>query len=66
MIDKQDKSNVKIIKIAILADEPLGWGSGKHYFPVILNNYSWKKGNQVYKFLTKYIFMLTMTRRNQE
>ena len=40
MIDKQNKSNVKIIKIAILADEPLGWGSGKRYFPAILDNYS--------------------------
>ena len=46
----------KFIRIAILAEEPLGWGSGKHYFPVILNDYSWKAGNQTYKFSTKYVY----------
>ena len=35
---KKKYSINNIIKIAILAEEPLGWGSGKHYFPVILNN----------------------------
>ena len=27
----------KKIKVAILAEEPVGWGSGKHYFPIILD-----------------------------
>lgn len=56
MTAKQTKTNTKIIRIAILAEEPLGWGSGKHYFPIILNNYSWKIENQTYQFSTKYIF----------
>ncbi|MFO8077390.1 MAG: hypothetical protein R6U21_01925 [Thermoplasmatota archaeon] len=43
------------ISVAILADEPLGWGSGKHYFPVILDNYTWKKDGVIYEFKTEYI-----------
>lgn len=53
---KMNKKEVKIIKIAILAEEPLGWGSGKHYFPVILNDYRWNKKNNYYRFSTEYIF----------
>ena len=45
-----------IIRVAILADEPIGWGSGKHYFPIILNDYIWQIKNKSYKFTTKYIF----------
>ena len=63
MVKRPEKSTVKtndkeykIIKVAILAEEPLGWGSGKHYFPVILDGYTWKVGNISYKFSTKYIF----------
>ncbi len=51
-----EKQNIKTIKVAILAEEPLGWGSGKHYFPIILNNYSWVKDNLQYRFLTENIF----------
>ena len=46
----------RVIKVAILAEEPLGWGSGKHYFPVILNNYTWTSGDITYKFSTTLIF----------
>ncbi len=46
----------KIIKVAILAEEPLGWGSGKHFFPVILNDYSWISAGVTYNFETTYIF----------
>jgi hypothetical protein len=46
----------KILRVAILAEEPLSWGSGKHYFPLILNGYTWKKDNKSYKFSAKYIF----------
>ena len=49
-------SENRIIKIAILAEEPLGWGSGKHYFPVILDDYTWTSGYTSYKFSTEYIF----------
>lgn len=46
----------KVIKVAILAEEPIGWGSGKHYFPVILDGYAWCSKNASYKFSTTYIF----------
>lgn len=46
----------KIFRIAILAEEPLGWGSGKHYFPIILDNYTWKVNNKKFKFNTEYIY----------
>ncbi len=49
-------SGYSIIKIAILAEEPLGWGSGKHYFSVILDGYQWKKGENSYKISTSYIY----------
>lgn len=52
----QGKTKTQVIKVAILAQEPLGWGSGKHYFPVILDNYTWKKGSITYKFKTTFIW----------
>lgn len=45
-----------IINIAILAEEPLGWGSGKHYFPLILDGYQWRIGDKKYRFSTTYIY----------
>ncbi len=45
----------KIIRVAILAEEPLGWGSGKHYFPMILD-YSWEIDNIVYEFSPTFIY----------
>ena len=45
----------KIIHVAVLSDEPVGWGSGKHYFPMILNQYCWKKNNITYRIKTTYI-----------
>jgi putative intracellular protease/amidase len=53
-LEKNKKIN--LIKVAILAEEPMGWGSGKHFFPIILNDYSWKKDNKIYKFNVEYIF----------
>ena len=44
------------IRVAILAEEPIGWGSGKHYFPIILDEYIWRIKDKSYKFSTKYIF----------
>jgi len=44
------------IKIAILASEPLGWGSGKHYFLMILDGYSWNSSSKKYNFITEYIY----------
>jgi len=52
-----DKNNqMKVIRVAILAEEPIGWGSGKHYFPVILDGYNWSVGKISYKISTSYIF----------
>lgn len=52
-----EKNNqINKIRVAILADEPMGWGSGKHFFPVILDRYNWKKEGKSYSFSTKYIF----------
>jgi glutamine amidotransferase-like uncharacterized protein len=38
----------RIIKVAVLAEEPLQWASGKHFFPLILDGYSWSKNNKSY------------------
>jgi len=46
----------RIIRVAILAEEPLGWGSGKHFFPVILHNYVWTIRDKSYRFHVTYIF----------
>lgn len=50
------ESEIKIIRVAILAEEPLGWPSGKHYFPIILDKYSWTINGKRYKFATEYIY----------
>jgi glutamine amidotransferase-like uncharacterized protein len=55
VINKNNNISKKIIRVAVLAEEPLGWGSGKHYFPMILDKYSWKKNNIEYEFKTEYI-----------
>lgn len=51
-----ERKNQRKIKVAILAEEPLGWGSGKHYFPVILNNYRWKNDQIEYEIITSFIY----------
>lgn len=53
---KTNDNGCKKIRVAILAEEPLGWGSGKHYFPAILNSYSWNIGDYSYKISTNYLF----------
>jgi len=61
-IDNPNKKNTeknqekRLIRVAILAEEPLGWGSGKHFFPIILHNYTWTVKNKTYTVITKYIF----------
>jgi len=56
VIRSEKNSDDNIIRIAILAEEPLGWGSGKHYFPTILDNYLWEINEKIFKFNTEYIF----------
>jgi len=50
------RNEINIIRVAVLAEEPLGWPSGKHYFPIILNNYTWKSKDKIYRFSTDYIY----------
>jgi hypothetical protein len=56
--DDKKETNLegRIIRVAILAEEPLGWGSGKHFFPIILHNYSWTVNNISYTIVTNYVF----------
>jgi glutamine amidotransferase-like uncharacterized protein len=56
--DKNPKKNsdTTVIRVAILADEPLGWGSGKHFFPIILQDYTWKSHEKTYTITVEYIF----------
>ncbi|MCX6671672.1 MAG: hypothetical protein NTX92_07110, partial [Euryarchaeota archaeon] len=56
--DTQTKKNQqkRVIRVAILAEELLGWGSGKYMFPEILQNYSWTTEERTYSIKTKYIF----------
>jgi hypothetical protein len=44
------------IRVAILAEELLGWGSGKRMFPEILQNYSWETNGTSYSMTTQFIF----------
>jgi hypothetical protein len=44
------------IRVAILAEEPLGWGSGKHFFSHILNTYTWTKNNTTYTINVQYLY----------
>ena len=46
----------RILRVAILAEEPLGWGSGKHFFPIILQDYTWTIHNTTYTYQVNYIF----------
>ncbi len=55
-VDHIKNNHLHLIRVAILAEEPIGWGSGKHFFPIILNDYNWKIDNITYKFIVKYIF----------
>ncbi len=47
---------MKQIRVAILAEEPMGWGSGRDYFPAILNNYNWKINDNQYAIKAEYLF----------
>jgi hypothetical protein len=49
-------ADVKEVKVAILADEQLGWASGKELYIRILNNYQWTVGDKKYKFVTTEIY----------
>jgi glutamine amidotransferase-like uncharacterized protein len=55
-INSKKKDMNSYIRVAILAEEPLGWGSGKHFFPVILHNYTWTTHEKKYTIKAHYIF----------
>jgi hypothetical protein len=52
----ENKQQQRTIRVGILAEEPLGWGSGKHFFPIILDKYSWNVGDITYTFTVNYVF----------
>ena len=54
--ESSSDKKTKEIKVAILAEEPLGWGSCKHYFSAILDGYGWTNKDTSYTFSTKYLF----------
>ena len=51
-----NKNRIKKIKVAILMEEPLGWGSGKEYFHAILDGYKWTCDKNKYEISTFNIF----------
>ena len=51
-----NRTEKRVIRVAIIADEPLNWGSGKHYFPIILDSYSWISSNIQYTFSVSYVY----------
>ncbi len=53
---RNDNNKNFIIRVAVLADELLGWGSGKHYYPIILNGYTWTVDDISYTISTTYIY----------
>ena len=55
-IENKLEPKKRIIRVGILAEEPLGWGSGKHFFPVILQGYTWTSQNVTYVMETTYLF----------
>jgi glutamine amidotransferase-like uncharacterized protein len=44
-----------VIRVAILSDELLGWGSGKRMFPEILQGYTWKIDQETYTITTQFL-----------
>jgi hypothetical protein len=54
----QETNNQKhrTIRVGILAEEPLGWGSGKHFFPIILDKYTWTAEDTTYTFTVEYVY----------
>ena len=55
-IDSKNRNKNKLVKVAILAEEPFFWGSRKFYHQIILDNYSWLAGGIRYTISTKYIY----------
>ncbi len=47
--------NKHLIRVAILSDELLGWGSGKRMFPEILQDYTWDHDEETYTITTKFL-----------
>lgn len=53
---KQNSGEDHVFRVAILAEEPLRWGSAKHLFQAILQNYAWKTHNKTYRIMVKYLY----------
>lgn len=46
----------RLVRVAILAEHPTGWGSAEPVFVQLLDNYQWTAGNKSYKFVVTEIF----------
>lgn len=53
---QQLTDNIKKIRVAILAEEPIGWPSGKNFFQMILDGYTWTKDDLTFQISTDYLF----------
>ncbi len=49
------EGDYRTIRVAVLADEPLGWGSGKHFFLALLQGYSWTAKGIRYQVAAEYL-----------
>jgi hypothetical protein len=53
----KNKSNTKIVKVAILGTQPLFWSTcALRFFPVILDNYQWESNSTRYRISTRFLY----------
>ena len=51
------KNNIAEVKVAILSEDPIGWGSlGKQYLIDMFSDYEWVSGNTFYEFKVTEIY----------
>jgi len=55
-LEREDQPQTRKIHVAVLAEDLLGWGSGKHMFPEILQKYQWTHQNRTYSTQTHFIY----------
>jgi hypothetical protein len=49
------RNRQRTLRVAILASEPLGWGSGKHFFQALLQGYTWTANDTRYDITVDYL-----------
>ena len=45
----------RVVRVAILASEPMGWGSGRHFFLALLDGFMWEAGGHSYRIQAEYV-----------